>query len=97
MATGIGGDTPIFADGEVISFGQLIGVIVARTQPLAQRAAKEVGVVYEDLPSVITIEVGGGREEGGKEEESVASPFSLSSSTYLPAYVVHVHVLMYCY
>ena len=66
MAIGIGGDTPIFADGKVISFGQVIGVIVAKTQPLAQQAAKKVGVVYEDLPSVITIEVGGRREEGGR-------------------------------
>ena len=50
-------DEPVFADGKVISFGQIIGVVVARDQPLAQRAAKAVKVVYEDLPSVITIEV----------------------------------------
>ena len=55
--TGVMNDEPVFADGKVISFGQIIGVVVARDQPLAQRAAKAVKVVYEDLPSVITIEV----------------------------------------
>jgi len=32
-------------------------VIVAESQPLAQRAARAVRVTYEDLPSIITIEV----------------------------------------
>ena len=47
----------MFADGKVVTCGQIIGVVLARDQPLAQRAAKAVKVTYQDLPSVITIEV----------------------------------------
>ena len=48
----------MFADGKVISFGQIIGIVLATNKPLAQRAAKAVRVTYEDIqPSVITIEV----------------------------------------
>ena len=54
---GIGGDETVFADGKVNHIGQVIGIIVAESQPLAQRAAKAVKVTYEDLPSIITIEV----------------------------------------
>lgn len=54
---GIEQDEPIFANGKVICLGQVIGVVLARNQPLAQRAAKAVKVTYKDLPSVITIEV----------------------------------------
>ncbi len=50
-------DEQIFADGKVTCIGQLIVVVVATSQPLAQRAAKAVKVTYVDLPSVITIEV----------------------------------------
>ena len=50
-------DEEVFADGKVNFIGQIIGMIVAKGQPLAQRAAKLVKVTYEDLPSVITIEV----------------------------------------
>ncbi len=50
-------DEEVFADGKVTSIGQVIAVVVAESQPLAQRAAKAVKVTYEDLPSVITIEV----------------------------------------
>ena len=58
LSIGIGNDEPVFADGKVISFGQIIGVILAANKPLAQRAAKAVRVIYEDIhPSVITIEV----------------------------------------
>ncbi len=48
----------MFANGKVNLIGQVIGLIVAESAPLAQRAAKLVEVTYEDLPSVITIEVG---------------------------------------
>lgn len=48
----------MFADGEVTHFGQVIGVVVAESQPLAQRAAQAVSITYQDLPSVITIKVG---------------------------------------
>ena len=37
--------------------GQLIGLVVAKTRPLAQRAAKLVKIEYKDLPAIITIEV----------------------------------------
>ena len=55
--TGLSNDEPVFADGKVINFGQIIGLILARTKPLAQRAARAVKVTYEDMPSIITIEV----------------------------------------
>ena len=51
-------DEPVYADGEVTCFGQIIAVVVADNQMLAQRAAKTVKVTYHDLPSVITIKVG---------------------------------------
>jgi hypothetical protein len=35
---------------------QVIGVVVAETEPLARRAAKAVKVTYEDLPAIISIE-----------------------------------------
>lgn len=35
---------------------QVIGVVVAETEPLARRAAKAVSVEYEDLPAIISIE-----------------------------------------
>ena len=47
----------MFADGKVNFIGQVIGLIVAESKPLAQRAAKAVKVFYEVLPAVITIEV----------------------------------------
>ena len=47
----------MFADEKVNHIGQIIGVVVAESQPLAQRAAKAVKVTYKDLPSIITIEV----------------------------------------
>ncbi|CAI8021900.1 Xanthine dehydrogenase/oxidase [Geodia barretti] len=54
---GINNDEPVFADGKVMSFGQIIGVVLATDKPLAQRAAKAVRVTYEDIhPPVITIE-----------------------------------------
>ena len=57
VCTGVGRDEEVFADGKVQHIGQIIGIIVAESQPLAQRAAKAVCVTYEDLPSIITIEV----------------------------------------
>ena len=54
---GIGNDEPVFADGKVITCGQIIGIVLASDQPLAQRAAKAVRVIYEDLHPIITIEV----------------------------------------
>ncbi len=52
-------DEVVFADGKVNLIGQVIGLVVAESQPLAQRASKLVTVTYQDLPSVITIEVCG--------------------------------------
>ena len=57
-------DECVFADGEVTSAGQIIGIVVATTQPLAQRAAKAVRVTYQDLPSIITIKVGAPPPQG---------------------------------
>ena len=50
-------DEEVFADGVVTHFGQIVGVILAESQPLAQRAAQTVSITYDDLPLVITIEV----------------------------------------
>ena len=50
-------DEEVFADGVVTHFGQIVGVVLAESQPLAQRAAQTVSITYDDLPSVITIEV----------------------------------------
>ena len=55
--SGPGQDEEVFADGKVTYIGQLIGLVVADTQAQAKRAAKAVQVTYEDLPTVITIEV----------------------------------------
>lgn len=55
--TGLFGDEKVFADGEVTHFGQIIGMVLADNQLLAQRAARLVKVSYTDLPSIITIEV----------------------------------------
>jgi xanthine dehydrogenase/oxidase len=49
-------DEPFFADGEVFSHGQPIGMVYAETALQAQAAARLVKVVYEDLPAVLTID-----------------------------------------
>ncbi|XP_019892305.2 xanthine dehydrogenase-like [Musca domestica] len=50
-------DEQVFADGVVHCQGQVIGAVVAENQSLAQRAAREVRVGYEDIkPAIITIE-----------------------------------------
>ncbi len=56
--TGLFSDEEVFADGKVTHFGQIIGMVLAENQMLAQRAAKLVNISYSDLPAVITIEVG---------------------------------------
>ena len=55
--TGLGNDEQVFADETVTAIGQVIAVVVAESQPLAQRAAKAVKIIYKDLPSILTIEV----------------------------------------
>lgn len=49
-------DEEVFATSEVLCVGAVIGVILADTDDLAQRAAKLVKVEYEDLPAILTIE-----------------------------------------
>ncbi|CAL3968529.1 unnamed protein product [Diplocarpon coronariae] len=49
-------DEPFFADGEVFSHGQPIGLVYAETVLQAQAAAKAVEIVYEDLPTILTID-----------------------------------------
>nr|XP_018916770.1 PREDICTED: xanthine dehydrogenase [Bemisia tabaci] len=49
-------DEDVFARDKVLCQGQTIGVVVADTQVLAQRAARLVKVEYEDLEPIITIE-----------------------------------------
>uniref|UniRef100_A0A8C8A1D0 xanthine dehydrogenase n=1 Tax=Oryzias sinensis TaxID=183150 RepID=A0A8C8A1D0_9TELE len=55
--TGIKQDEFVFADGQVTCVGQIIGAVVADSQPHAQRAAKAVKIEYEELQPVITIQV----------------------------------------
>ena len=50
-------DEVFFAVDEVVAFGQPIGMIVARTKIIAQKAARAVKVVYENLGApILTIE-----------------------------------------
>ncbi|KAJ6490221.1 Molybdopterin-binding domain of aldehyde dehydrogenase-domain-containing protein [Mycena vitilis] len=49
-------DEVFFAVDEVVYHGQPIGMIVAQTKILAQKAARAVRVEYEDLPRIMTIE-----------------------------------------
>lgn len=51
-------DELVFAVDEVQFYGQPIGMVVAQTQMDAQEAAKLVQVEYEELPAIVTIEVG---------------------------------------
>ncbi|KAK0403599.1 hypothetical protein QR680_017020 [Steinernema hermaphroditum] len=48
-------DTPMFAEGIVESWGQVIGVIVAENVEIARRAAALVTVTYKKLPPVLTL------------------------------------------
>lgn len=51
-------DQEIFASEQVHYVGEVLGVVVARDQTLAERAAKLVRVSYQDLPNpIFTIEV----------------------------------------
>lgn len=49
-------DEPFFANDEVHSHGQVIGLVYAETAIQAQKAARLVKVVYEDLPTILTID-----------------------------------------
>lgn len=42
---------------KVISVGQVVAIVAATNQNIAQRAAKLVKVEYEDLDSILTIQV----------------------------------------
>ncbi|GMF37068.1 unnamed protein product [Phytophthora fragariaefolia] len=49
-------DEECFASNEVLCVGQPVGIIVADSHELAMAAADKVKVLYEELPSVTTIE-----------------------------------------
>ncbi len=49
------GDT-VFADGEVMYFGQPVFAVAAETEDAARRAAMRVKIEYEDLPAILTVE-----------------------------------------
>ncbi|KAL3465222.1 Molybdopterin-binding domain of aldehyde dehydrogenase-domain-containing protein [Aspergillus heterothallicus] len=49
-------DEPIFAVGEVLAHGQIIGMVYAESALGAQAAARKVVVEYEDLEAVVTID-----------------------------------------
>jgi len=49
-------DELFFADGEVFSHGQTIGMVYAETALQAQAGARAVRIEYEDLPAILTID-----------------------------------------
>ncbi|KAH8646585.1 xanthine dehydrogenase [Tricladium varicosporioides] len=49
-------DEQFFADGEVFSHGQTIGMVYAETALQAQAAARAVKITYTDLPVILTID-----------------------------------------
>lgn len=49
-------DEEVFVSKEVLCVGHPIGLVVAKTHKLAQQGAKLVKVVYEKLPSIISIQ-----------------------------------------
>lgn len=49
-------DEEIFAASEVTCTGQPVGFVVAATQAQAREASRAVVVVYEELPTILTIE-----------------------------------------
>ncbi|KAJ6562840.1 Molybdopterin-binding domain of aldehyde dehydrogenase-domain-containing protein [Mycena vulgaris] len=49
-------DEEFFASSTVVAHGQPIGMVLAQTKILAQKAARAVRVEYEDLPRIMTIE-----------------------------------------
>jgi xanthine dehydrogenase/oxidase len=63
-------DEQFFADGEVFSHGQPIGLVYAESALKAQAAARAVKVEYDDLPAILTIDeaiAGNSFFEFGKE------------------------------
>src|SRR5699024_1108637 len=46
----------VFADGEVMYFGQPMFAVAAETEDAARRAAMRVKVEYEDLPALLSVE-----------------------------------------
>ncbi|VEN52953.1 unnamed protein product, partial [Callosobruchus maculatus] len=49
-------DEKVIYDDEVTAQGQILGVIVADNQLIAQKAAKKVKVTYQDLPVIVSVE-----------------------------------------
>ncbi|KAF7303760.1 Xanthine dehydrogenase/oxidase [Mycena indigotica] len=49
-------DEVFFAVDEVVAHGQPIGMVVAHSKIIAQKAARAVQIEYEDLPRILTIE-----------------------------------------
>ncbi|KZE33201.1 xanthine dehydrogenase molybdenum binding subunit apoprotein [Crenobacter luteus] len=47
-------DEPIFADEEVLYYGQPVFAVAATSHDLARRAAKLAKIEYEDLPAILT-------------------------------------------
>lgn len=49
-------DEVFFAEGEVHTVGQTIGIIIATSAHIAELGSRAVKVEYEDLPAILTIE-----------------------------------------
>ena len=59
LSIGLGGDDPVFVDGEVTCVSAPIALATATTRAVAEQAAAYVGsqcVVYEDLAAILTLE-----------------------------------------
>ncbi|ORZ24999.1 molybdopterin binding aldehyde oxidase/xanthine dehydrogenase [Lobosporangium transversale] len=49
-------DETIFVTDTVLCVGQIIGLVIADSQAIAQEAAQKVKVEYSDLPAIVTID-----------------------------------------
>jgi xanthine dehydrogenase/oxidase len=49
-------DEELFATSKILHNGQLIALIIAKSEEIARMAAKKVDIRYEKLPSILTIE-----------------------------------------
>ena len=65
-------DEPIFAEGELLHRGQVIGLVVATSHWLARAAARKVSIEAKALPAILSI------EEALKAESFVLPPVFLT-------------------
>ncbi len=64
----IAGDDPLFADGEVLYWGQCLFVVAAETREAARAAVRLAKVEYADLPALL--DIAAAREVGATIEDA---------------------------